>query len=214
MAAMVLDQVGQIVPPWIVQSWIHMVRGDVIPSLRGEGFDEALYRDPIYAAMRRACANHYDPLISACASVEDQTVAQLVEDGHPLIDNILHLTIGEIAGGLSALQTVEPAPSRSRPTSRKNRRARPRPAGAPEEDDSPQLELGTSTPAQKAREDLDRRILSELSKHPDTGLLAAELRKRVSCSSSQFRYSIKRLTSAQHIHKTGVSSNTRYFPTE
>jgi len=214
LAADVLSRVGQIVPPWVVQSWLYMLRGDVIPSLR-DTVDAEGTLDPIYAAMRRACANQYDGLISACASVESKTLADLVEEDHPLIDRFLGLTAGEVAGGLSALQRVEPTP-RELPTQRKPKRP-PRPkkrsAEGSQEGDDPQLELvAPSTPAERKRQEVDRRFTKLIREYPD-GLLSADLRERLQLSPSQFRSAVKRLTDSSVIFKQGKTTNTRYFPT-
>jgi hypothetical protein len=215
LAADVLARVGQMVIPSLMQSWLHIIRGDVIPAMLEAAVDEDSFTDPIYVAMRRACRNQYDDLIAACACAESKTVADLAGEDHPLIHRLLDLTVGEIAGGLAALQRVEPRP-RAMPTTRRVVRARvPRQAREATEDDDPQLSLIQRSPAQKAREDLDAKVLATLRANARTsnekGLLAAELRLRVQCTPARFRTSMNRLIAANLITKIGASSDTRYY---
>jgi len=210
-AADVLARVGQVVPPWVVQGWLNMIRGDVIPSLR-QAFDEDSFRDPIYVAMRRACRHQYDDLITACGAVESKTIAELVSEDHPLIDQFLGLTVGEIAGGLAALQRVEPV-ARDRPTSRRSSSSRStRKAIITTPAHETQLSLITVSPSQAKREELDRKIIQVLRSN-ETGLLAAELRKRVGCTPGRFRTAVDRLIKQSMIFKHGTTGDTRYYAT-
>lgn len=214
-AADVLERVGHIMPPAVIASWLRMVRGQVIPGA-GDALDDMTLQDPIYAAIRKRVATRYDTLIEACASVADLTLAELGEQDHPLIEKLAGLKVGEIAGGLAALQRVQPE-ARAMPTKRRPaRRPRKKPPVVDTEvvEDDRQLHLVPKPgKRQAAREDLDRRILVELRQHEDEGLLSAELRSRVGCTAGQFRSAMKRLGDRGLVVRSGRTTSTRYHPT-
>lgn len=214
-AADELARVGHIMPPAVIRAWMRMVRGQVIPGA-ADCLDDLTLQDPIYSAIRKSARNRYDALIQACAAVPDKTLAQLGEEDHPLIDQLAGLTVAEIAGGLAALQRVEPE-TRDIATKRRPAR-RPRKKSVEVVDtelvDDRQLTL-VAKPGkrQAAREDLDRRILAELRNNEDEGLLSAELRSRVGCTAGQFRSAMKRLGDRSLVVRTGRTTDTRYHTT-
>jgi len=215
LAGSVLARVGQIVVPSVMRAWLRMVRGHVIPGV-SDIFDDLTLEDPIHAVLRRRERERYSPLIDSCAGISGQTVAELVEAGHPVVDDLLQLRIDEVAGGLAALQQLEPH-TRSVATSRRHRRVtRPRVVTEePPELDERQLQLVTPpTPAVAARMELDRQILRIVRERGEEGILSSDLRAKVGCTSAQFRGSTKRLRNQSLVIRRGSTTQTRYYAPE
>jgi hypothetical protein len=204
-AADYLERVGQIVPPFLVRSWMRMIRGQVIPTLCDQLEDVAL-QDPIYGVLRREHIGQYDELIVSAAGVRSKTIAELIAEEHPLVEDLLRLKAGEIGGALAALQRAEVRP-RKIPTRNRKRVSRS-PRGAQSEASSavptPQLDLlPQPSKREQVRNEIDKKIISGLRDAGDDGLLSKDLRARVGCSRYQFQRAIERLTKAAYIFSNG-----------
>lgn len=214
LAASELARVGQIVVPSVMRAWLRMVRGHVIPGV-SDLFDDLTLDDPIHAVLRRRERERYAPLIEHCAGLSGRTIAELAESEHPILDELLKLRIDEVAGGLAALQQLEPS-TRPAATSRRKRNRRPRilttEAVVPDER---QLQLvPPPSPSVAARMELDRQILQLVRERGAEGILSSDLRAQVGCTPAQFRGSTKRLRDQSLVIRQGSTTQTRYYAPE
>jgi hypothetical protein len=126
----------------------------------------------------------------------EQRIRAFADELRALIREAAHQAIDE-ALGATATPTSNSRRSNAKPASSKTRR-RPSPKGARRTTDQMQRDLDA--------------LRDHVRRHP--GTTALEISAALGMATREVTRPIKKLIAAGDIRKTGVKSNTRYYPTE